>query len=121
MPAAREAGGFEARGGGVQPRVGAARDVRAAVQLRLSNAVPEREGKGVGEDEEGVGKLTTSSIRVEVDRSGVEAGGRWRLSYTAVEGASRRRGHARRSRWRVEEMPRRPEQRARVSSRPAAQ
>ena len=92
----------------------------AAVQLRPGNAAPEREGKGVGEDEEGVGKLTTSSIRVEVDRS-VEAGG-WRcLSYTAVEGASRRRGHARRSRWRVEEMPRRPEQRARVSSRPAAQ
>ena len=84
-------------------------------------AAPEREGKGVGEDEEGVGKLTTSSIRVEVDRSGIEAGGRRRLSYAAVEGASRRRGHARRSRWRVEEMPRRPEQRARASSRPAAE
>jgi len=82
------------------------------VQLCPGNAAPEREGKGVGEDEEGVGKLTTSSIRVEVDQS---------VSYAAVEGASRRRGHARRFRWRVEEMPRRPEQRARASSRPAAQ
>jgi len=61
------------------------------VQLRPGNAAPEREGKGVGEDEEGVGKLTTSSIRVEVDRSGVEAGGRRRLSYAEVEGASRAR------------------------------
>ena len=75
-------GGFEARGGGTPT---------AAVQLRPGYAAPEREGKGVGEDEEGVGKLTTSSIRVEVDRSGVEAGGRRRLSYAAVEGASRAR------------------------------
>ena len=91
------------------------------MKLRPGNAAPEREGKGVGEDEEGVGKLTTSSIRVEVDRSSVEAGGRRHLSYAAVEGASRRRGHARRSRWRVEEMPRQPEKRARASSRPAAE
>ena len=97
------------------------RDANAAVQLRPGNAAPEREGKGVGEDEEGVGKLITSSIRVEVDRSGIEAGGRRCLSYAAVEGVSRRRGHVRRSRWRVEEMPRRPEQRARASSRPAAE
>ena len=79
----------------MQPRVGAARDVggtpTAAVQLRPGNAAPEREGKGVGEDEEGVGKLTMSSIRVEVDRNGVEAGGKRRLSYAAVEGASRAR------------------------------
>ena len=61
----------------------------AAVQLRPGNAAPEREGKGVGEDEEGVGKLTTSSIRVEVDRSGVEASWRRRLSYAAVEGGRR--------------------------------
>jgi len=80
----------------VQPRVGAARDVRAAAgrQPRRCSCAPamaalEREGKGVREDEEGVGKLTTSSIRVEVDRSGVEAGGRRRLSYAAVEGPSR--------------------------------
>jgi len=38
------------------------------------------------------GSVRPSSIRVEVDRSGVEAGGRRRLSYAAVEGASRRRG-----------------------------
>ena len=82
-------GGFGARGGGGTPT--------AVVQLRPGNAEPKREGKGVGEDEEGMGKLTTSSIRVEVDRSGVKAGGRRCLSYAAVEGASRRRGHARRS------------------------
>jgi len=41
-------GGFGARGGGVQPRVGAARDVRAAAQLCPAMAAPEREGKGVG-------------------------------------------------------------------------
>ena len=115
-------GGFGARGGGVQPRIGAARDVRAAAgrQPRRCSCAPAmwcRKERG----KEGVGKLTTSSIRVVVDRSGVEAGGRRRLSYAAVEGVSRSRGHARRLRWRVEEMPRRPEQRARASSRPSAQ
>ena len=98
MPAAREARWlWGARQRRAAPRRGCPRCAcgggtpTAAVQLRPGNAAPEREGKGVGEDEEGVGKLITSSIRVEVDRSGIEAGGRWCLSYAAVEGASRAR------------------------------
>ena len=92
-PAAREARWLRgARRRRAAPRRGCPRCAcgggtpTAVVQLRPGNAAPEREGKGVGEDEEGVGKLTTSSIRVEVDRSGVEASWRRRLSYAAVKG-----------------------------------